>query len=446
MKKIIFFLFFTALITSSCFAQTHTLTGYWQNWNDGSNPYIPLGNIDSAYSVIEVSFATPVGGTTFNMTFTPDGVSSAAFIAKVDSLRNKGKKVVISIGGANDPVILNDTTQRNLFINSLFSIITTYHFDGIDIDLEGISVTISGGTITAPVDAKIINLISGIKSLMTKYRVQYNKKMYLTMAPETAYVEGGMSAFGGIWGAYLPILHSLRDSIDILQVQFYNSGSMYGLDGRIYNQGTADFIISQTDALIKGFNTAGGFFTGFRQDQISVGLPACSGAAGGGYIIPDSVKAAIKYLRGLGPKPGTYSLTSLYPNLRGMMTWSVNWDANSGCHSVYEFARTYGSIFTPLTGFNNNNNNTVTGYRLYQNYPNPFNPATKIKFSLSTGSFTKLIIVDEMGREVLKLVNENLSAGSYEYSMNGSYLASGTYFYVLNTGEHSETKKMMLVK
>jgi len=442
LKKLIAILFL--FIFSNSFSQTHTLTGYWQNWNDASSPYIQLTNCDSAYNVIEVSFAIPVGGTTYNMTFIPDGISQSAFVSKVDSLKNKGKKVVISIGGANDPVILNDTSQRNTFVNSLFSIVTTNHFDGIDIDLEGISVTISGGTITTPVDAKIINLITGIKTLMTKFRAQYNKKMYLTMAPETAYVTGGMSAFGGVWGAYLPILHSLRDSIDILQVQLYNSGSMYGIDGRIYNQGTADFIISQADALIKGFNTAGGFFTGFNQNQISVGLPACSGAAGGGYTIPDSVKAAIKYLRGAGPKPGTYTLTALYPNLRGMMTWSVNWDANAGCHNRYEFARTYENIFTPFTGIRSNT--FINDHKLYQNYPNPFNPSTKIKFSLNNSSFTKLTIVDELGREVLKLVNEELPAGDHEYSLNGSYLSSGTYFYILTTEDHSETKKMLLIK
>ena len=59
---------------------------------------------------------------------------------------------------------------------------------------------------------------------------------------------------------------------------------MYGIDGNIYNQSTVDFILSQTEAVIHGFNTAGGYFTGLRADQIAVGLLACSNTAGGGYI------------------------------------------------------------------------------------------------------------------------------------------------------------------
>ena len=268
-----------------------SLIGYWQNWNDTQCPYIQLTQIDTSYNIIPVAFAIPVSGTTYNMTFTPDGITQLTFKKQIDTMHLRGKKVIISIGGANDPVSLPDTIKRNTFITSMMNIINTYGFDGIDIDLEGSSLSVSGGTIANPVDAKVINLIYAIRKIMDLYRVQFGKKMLLTMAPETAYVQGGMSAYAGIWGAYLPVIHSLRDSIEILHVQLYNSGSMYGIDGNIYNQGTVDFILSQTEAVIQGFNTAGGHFSGLRADQIAVGLPACSNAAGGGYIVPDSVKA-----------------------------------------------------------------------------------------------------------------------------------------------------------
>jgi chitinase len=85
-----------------------------------------------------------------------------------------------------------------------------------------------------------------------------------------------MSAFAGIWGGYLPIIDALRDSLDVLQVQLYNSGSMYGVDNNVYNSGTADFITSQTEAVIYGFNTAGGAFNGLPANKVAVGLPACT--------------------------------------------------------------------------------------------------------------------------------------------------------------------------
>ena len=324
-----------------------SLIGYWQNWNDFQCPYIQLTQIDTSYNIIPVAFAIPVSGTTYNMTFTPDGITQLTFKKQIDTMHLRGKKVIISIGGANDPVSLPDTNKRNTFITSMMNIINTYGFDGIDIDLEGSSLSVSGGTIANPVDAKVINLIYAIRKIMDLYRVQFGNKMLLTMAPETAYVQGGMSAYAGIWGAYLPVIHALRDSIEILHVQLYNSGSMYGIDGNIYNQGTVDFILSQTEAVIQGFNTAGGHFSGLRADQIAVGLPACSNAAGGGYIVPDSVKAAIQYLRGLAPKPAKYTRVSSYPLLRGMMDWSINWDKTATCGTVYEFANNFNRIFRP---------------------------------------------------------------------------------------------------
>ncbi|MBK7382020.1 MAG: hypothetical protein IPI81_01605 [Flavobacteriales bacterium] len=95
---------------------------------------------------------------------------------------------------------------------------------------------------------------------------------------------------GGIWGAYLPLIHALRDRIDILQVQLYNSGSMYGIDGGIYAQGTADFIVSQVEAVIQGFATSGGNFIGLEPQHVAVGLPANSAAGGGTRTRPSCAR------------------------------------------------------------------------------------------------------------------------------------------------------------
>ena len=182
---------------------------------------------------------------------------------------------------------------------------------------------------------------------MANYYSAHGKKLILTMAPETAFVQGGMSAYGGIWGAYLPVIHALRDSLDMLNVQLYNSGTMYGIDGNIYTQGTADFIVAMTEAAIKGFNTSGGFFTGLPATKVGVGLPACVNAAGGGFTDTATVKSAMNYLLGKGPKPGNYTLQTAggYSNLKGMMTWSINWDKSATCGSVYEFATNFQNIF-----------------------------------------------------------------------------------------------------
>ncbi len=85
-------------------------------------------------------------------------------------------------------------------------------------------------------------------------------------------------------------------------------------------------------------------------------------------------------------------------------------------------------------------------YELSQNYPNPFNPTTNIKFAIPENDFVNLRIYDVLGREVMTLVNEKLSAGYYEFNFNGSSLSSGLYFYRMTTNKFSDIKRMILVK
>ena len=87
-----------------------------------------------------------------------------------------------------------------------------------------------------------------------------------------------------------------------------------------------------------------------------------------------------------------------------------------------------------------------SSFSLKQNYPNPFNPNTKISFDLPKNVNVKLTIYNMLGREVETIVNEQLNAGSYEVTFDGTKYTSGVYYYRLNAGEFVETKKMILVK
>jgi len=100
-----------------------------------------------------------------------------------------------------------------------------------------------------------------------------------------------------------------------------------------------------------------------------------------------------------------------------------------------------------LTGINYSNFfNIPDKFTLSQNYPNPFNPATKIKFDIKEPGLVKLTVYDLLGRAVATLLNENLTAGSYEKGFDGSKLTSGVYFYKLEAGDYTEVRKMTLVK
>lgn len=85
-------------------------------------------------------------------------------------------------------------------------------------------------------------------------------------------------------------------------------------------------------------------------------------------------------------------------------------------------------------------------YKLFQNYPNPFNPVTIISYQVPKMEHVELNVFDLFGRKIETLVNKNQNAGSYQVAFNGRNLASGIYFYRINTGSFSSTKKMILAK
>jgi hypothetical protein len=88
-----------------------------------------------------------------------------------------------------------------------------------------------------------------------------------------------------------------------------------------------------------------------------------------------------------------------------------------------------------------------TGFTLYQNYPNPFNPKTTIEYEVPEKSFVTIKIYDILGREVQTLVNnEEKVRWKYKVVFDASTLASGVYFYRLQAGSFTETKKMMVLK
>jgi len=91
-------------------------------------------------------------------------------------------------------------------------------------------------------------------------------------------------------------------------------------------------------------------------------------------------------------------------------------------------------------------NVTPVIFSLFQNYPNPFNPVTKIKFQIAKLSVAKLVIYDVMGREIEKLINQQLSPGTYETEWDASNFPSGVYFYRLVAGDFTDTRKMVFLK
>ncbi len=117
-----------------------------------------------------------------------------------------------------------------------------------------------------------------------------------------------------------------------------------------------------------------------------------------------------------------------------------NWAASAG-HG------TPGRINSVFTGMDSpEHNQTFLAFALKQNYPNPFNPNTVIRYQLSKAGFVKLTVYNALGQQVAVLVNQKQVPGSYSVEFNGQGMASGIYFYRLETQNATTIKKMILLR
>jgi chitinase len=278
----------------------HTLTGYWHNFLNNSTA-LRIADVSSAYDIIVVAFAGQVPGQPGAVQFNVDSALSSAlggyrnadFAADIAAKQAQGKKVLISIGGELGNVDLSSPANVTRYVSSMSDVIDTFGFDGVDIDLEhGLN-------------------IPNVAAAHRQLRQQVGAGFLLTMAPQTLDVQPG--------GRYEQLIFALDRNVDIVHTQYYNSGSMLGRDGNVYHQGNVDFITAQADILLEYL----------RSDQVALGLPASGNAAGSGFVPPSVITAALDCLAH-GVRCGSYQPVTTYPEIRGVMTWSINWDRHSG--------------------------------------------------------------------------------------------------------------------
>ncbi|WP_225811728.1 chitinase [Streptomyces spinosus] len=333
----------------------HALVGYLHASFANGAGYTRLADVPDSWDVIDLAFGEPTSVTSGDIRFTrcpvtecPNVESDADFKAAIKAKQAAGKKVLISIGGQNGQVQLTTTAARDTFVSSVSKIIDTWGLDGLDIDFEGHSLSLNADDtdFRNPTTPVIVNLISALKTLKAKY----GAKFVLTMAPETFFVQNGYQYYGtGKWGgqdprcgAYLPVIHALRDDLTLLHVQDYNSGPIMGLDNQYHSMGGADFHIAMTDMLLTGFPVAGdpnNVFPPLRPDQVAIGMPASTNA-GNGYVSPPEVTKTLDCLT-KRTNCGSYATHGTWPALRGLMTWSVNWDR----YANWEFQKNFDAYF-----------------------------------------------------------------------------------------------------
>jgi chitinase len=274
----------------------HVVTGYWQDFCNGATVQ-KLTDVNSQYDIIAVAFA--------NATTTPGAVSfaldsclnysDAQFKADIQTLHAAGKKVIISVGGQNGTISVSDSSSATNFADSVHSLMQTYGFDGVDIDLEnGINPTYMS------------QALDSLSSLA-------GSGLIITMAPQTIDMLNASSD-------YLATALKIKSILTVVNTQYYNSGSMNGCDGGVYSEGSVDFITSMACTAIEA---------GLSPSQVGIGVPASPSAAGSGYVSPTVVDNALDCLT-KGTGCGTFKPPTTWPSLRGAMTWSTNWDASGG--------------------------------------------------------------------------------------------------------------------
>jgi hypothetical protein len=136
------------------------------------------------------------------------------------------------------------------------------------------------------------------------------------------------------------------------------------------------------------------------------------------------------------------------PFMQGMPSISISSLALDSSGYLYA-GTTSGMVFktaTTTTGISGNQTARQLSWNLQQNYPNPFNPSTTISFTVPMKSHVSLKIFDVIGREASTLASEVLTAGTYQRQWNASGMPSGMYFYRLQAGTHTETKRLILLR
>ncbi len=255
-------------------------------------------------------------------------------------LQSQGKKVLVSIGGANETITLNTSSDVTTFVNSVTAMVKQYGFNGIDIDFENSSLQLNSGdtNIANPSTPQVVNLISALHQIHNNLGANF----MITMAPETFFAQLAFQFYGpGPFngqdpraGAQLAVINNIRDILTYLWTQDYNSGPIEALDGNSYSSGGIDFPVAMTEMLAHGFTVSNnaGTFAPLKPEQILIGVPANPQAAGSGFLSDSQLEVDFTYLMGGATNGGTYKLvnSSGYPNLRGFMTWSINWDSFGG--------------------------------------------------------------------------------------------------------------------
>ncbi len=237
-----------------------------------------------------------------------DSTVKVATPAEMCQAKDSGLTLLMSIGGATAGIDLSSSRVADRFVETIVPILKKYNFDGIDIDIE--TGLVGSGNINqlSPSQTNLIRIIDGVLAAMPS-------NFGLTMAPETAYVTGGSVVYGSIWGAYLPVIKKYTDNgrlwwLNAAVLQRQHVRLLRRLLLRRHRRGLhRPDRLPEQGARHPGHHHQGALRQAGPRDCPRRWAPAAS------HMSTGLVAQAWNHYNGA---------------LKGLMTWSLNWDGSKG--------------------------------------------------------------------------------------------------------------------
>jgi hypothetical protein len=278
-----------------------------------------------------------------------------------------------------------------------------------------------------------------IESHITAYKLNFPRKKYFAVTDSVT----GLYNFANLVPGYYILLAKPHSGYKPTYFRYDGTQTL--------NWMMADSVLVTEAGIVENINftvlpiSVSGFAKVSGAVNDSKGLPVS-----GAYVIVKDLKDVI-IDHAITTSDGRYIVNGLTPGeyLISADLMGFNNSSSSMIYAAYEkHASLTADIILDQSSPTDFNSGTiaVNNFELFQNYPNPFNPATIINFQIPVESHVTLKIFNLLGKEIATLIDGNLTAGKHQIDFSGEKLSSGVYFYRIDAGGFTSTKKLMLMK
>jgi len=437
------------LAHSVCFAQD-LVVGYYPMWLKGS---LPASSVKFEYLThIMHAFAWPNANGSIS---TAEGLLVDTAI--INTTHRAGRKILLSFGGASEsgafPGVTADSVLRHTFVANVVSRVTTYGYDGADMDWEGPSTNMEkANEVLLMKDLRaafqevdpdlLITMAVGPTNWSGQWHDFTSLQLYVDWFGAMTYdFHGGWSSQSGhnapLYAPAGNVDGSVAQGITYLQQTRGIPGSKITLGLPFYGKRfqSTGLYQSQTSATDLFYaDVVGDMNSGWQYawDNVSQVPYLTSPAHTQLDTFDDSLSLALKC---------AYAKSR---DLAGVMIWALGEDIVNGTQPLLEAV---GNAMSMSLGFPARTQSPLArGYMLYDSFPNPFNPSATIRYTIPIRTHVQLVVYDALGQMISTLIDEPQERGDHEVKFEGRGLASGVYFCTFRAGGLVQVKKLLLLR